>query len=280
MNVVNLLERGNSTLKTVFFYSLLFAISYIDYSFGAEISFSLFYLIPISAISWLQGVRYGFISSVFSAVLWEIADYKTGHLYSTVFIRYWDWGVRFGFFLIVNLLVSQLKRVMDREKEKAVTDSLTGLSNRRAFHDHAELELKRAKRYNHNFSVAYIDLDNFKVVNDTYGHLEGDELLKAVANELRKSARETDIVARLGGDEFALLFTEVDLDQSEKAVDKIFLNLKSLMEIRGWNVTLSIGLVFFEKYPEHVNDMIKLADDLMYDVKRMGKNGLRVRKFA
>jgi len=279
MNIVSLLEKGNSTFKTAVFYSLLFLISYVDYLFGAELSFSLFYLIPIAAISWLQGVKYGFASSVIAAILWEIADYKSGTIYSSVFTQYWNWGVRFGFFIIFNMLIGQLKIVMDREKEKAVTDPLTGLSNRRAFHDLAEFELRRARRYNHNFALAYIDLDNFKEVNDTYGHLEGDELLKSVALQLRNSARATDIVARIGGDEFVVMFTEVDLEQSEKAIDKIFTSLKSLVNTHGWNVTVSIGLVFFEKYPEVVSEMVKSADDLMYEVKYSGKNSIKTRKY-
>jgi diguanylate cyclase (GGDEF)-like protein len=110
-----------------------------------------------------------------------------------------------GMFLVVVVVLSSLRGAWEREKIHARTDSLTGVSNARAFFEVAAVELARARRYQRPFTIAYLDLDNFKQVNDRFGHEVGDDLLQIVARTLREGSRASDFVARMGGDEFVVL---------------------------------------------------------------------------
>src|SRR5204862_6902277 len=103
------------------------------------------------------------------------------------------------------LILNSLKETLEREQLRAHRDDLTGLYNRRAFVELGKAELARARRYNHPMAVAFIDVDDFKLINDHFGHEVGDELLKTVGRTLSHSLRSTDLIARLGGDEFIVL---------------------------------------------------------------------------
>ena len=114
--------------------------------------------------------------------------------------------------MIFTLLLSSLKRALDRERELSGTDVLTGIRNARSFREVLGAEIERSKRFQRPFTVAYLDLDNFKTVNDCHGHEHGDELLRLVGNTILTGIRKTDTVARLGGDEFALLLPETEYE--------------------------------------------------------------------
>jgi diguanylate cyclase (GGDEF)-like protein len=124
-------------------------------------------------------------------------------------------------FLMTSLVVSALKGALEREKEVSRTDLLTGLPNRRHFFELVSGEIRRNHRYDEPFSIAYLDIDNFKTVNDLRGHAEGDKLLRLVAAVISAAIRETDIVARLGGDEFALLLPETARESALTALTKV-----------------------------------------------------------
>jgi len=146
--------------------------------------------------------------SIASAITWLIADFTSGHIYSHSAIPYWNMSVRLGTFLIITFLLSTLKSALEHEKELARTDSLTGIANRRYFIELANMEINRACRYKHPFTIVHIDLDNLKAVNDRFGHSTGDTVLRLVVNTIQNNIRATDIVARLGGDEFVILLPE------------------------------------------------------------------------
>ena len=170
-----------------------------------------------------------------------------------------------------ELLKSQ-EAALEAERKLARIDSLTGLANRRAFYEGAELERKRSLRRSRPLSIAYLDLDNFKQINDRNGHEVGDELLACVGGIMRANLRAEDLVARLGGDEFAVLLPESDYQAASGAVAKLHRILTTEMQKRCWPVGVSIGMVTFESIPENVEDMVHAADELMYTVKRDGKN--------
>jgi diguanylate cyclase (GGDEF)-like protein len=138
----------------------------------------------------------------------------------------------------------------------------------------ADAEIRRSRRYNDPFTVIYLDIDNFKTVNDTQGHSEGDRLLRQVASTLTTAVREIDTVARLGGDEFGLLLPESDGDAAVTVATKISAGLKAQVE-QHWPVTFSIGMVTYLTAPESADEMIRVADKLMYEVKESGKDELR-----
>lgn len=176
--------------------------------------------------------------------------------------------------MVVSLLISALRSSLQREKEMANTDYLTKVPNRRYFHEFAEMELHRSIRYKHPLSVIYLDIDNFKTVNDTLGHSAGNTLLCLVAGTFLDNIRSTDMVARLGCDEFALLLPESGPESAINAIHKALHSLKEVMK-DDWPVTFSIDMLTFLHPPATVDAMLKCADDLMCSVKANGEGAIR-----
>ena len=146
-------------------------------------------------------------------------------------------------------------------------DPLTGLLNRRGFDAAAATELARAARFSRPLTLAYIDLDDFKQVNDTYGHEEGDRLLAAVAAALA-AGRACDVVARLGGDEFALLLPETDATAAAHAIERMRLAALAASEAAGLPVTFSCGVITFEEPPTSLAAALAEVDRVLYARKR------------
>jgi diguanylate cyclase (GGDEF)-like protein len=242
------------------------------YHSGQELRLSFLFLLPISLASWFVGLRWGIAISILSALGWLVSSLTSGHTFSRDSIPYWNSLLLLGFFLIFGVLLSVLRRALDREKVTARTDWLTKIANRRAFLQLANLEISRAARYQRPFTVAYIDLDDFKQVNDRYGHEAGDQVLCLVAETLQKSIRANDIVARLGGDEFVVLLPETGGEAADIVVRKLRDDLGSVVRKGQWPATVSIGAITFEKPPLSVEEMMKMADGLMYSAKKGGKN--------
>ncbi len=265
-------EKRGKLFWTIIGSVLIAGVGFVDYLTGYEISFSLFYLIPISLLAWFAGRRFGIAASVASALVWLLAEISTGKVYSHPAIHYWNSAVRFSFFVIVTLLIATIARMLEREKEFANIDYLTEAANLRFFCGLLQSEIDRAQRYKHPFSLAYLDLDNFKAINDQFGHSMGDTVLAAVVNQAKGLLRKTDTVARLGGDEFAFLLPETDQKAAKSAISKIHNGLLEEMGKRQWPVTFSIGVITFIEPPDLADQAVKLVDDLMYSVKGQGKN--------
>jgi diguanylate cyclase (GGDEF)-like protein/PAS domain S-box-containing protein len=168
----------------------------------------------------------------------------------------------------------KLQAALEVEKNNSRVDFLTNIPNRRTFHEALESEGQRSRRYRRPMTLAYIDVDNFKSVNDICGHAAGDDLLKLVASTIQTAIRSTDTVARLGGDEFVLLLP----DSGSKAAAIVAAKLRALLQqaVKGHSlpVSFSVGVVTFMTPLESVDDMIKRADELMYKVKRSGKGAV------
>jgi diguanylate cyclase (GGDEF)-like protein len=156
-------------------------------------------------------------------------------------------------------------------------DVLTQLYNRRAFAEMAEAEIERVARYGGRFTVAYLDLDDFKQINDRFGHETGDRVLVQTAQAIRKSLRVNDIVARLGGDEFIVLLPQTEPSDAEAVLRKLETQLSDVMKQGQWPVTVSIGAATFEKPPASVKQMVEVVDGLMYSAKASGKARLEKR---
>jgi len=155
----------------------------------------------------------------------------------------------------------------------SLTDGLTGLYNHRYFQEQLEVEVKRAQRYDLNLSLIMIDLDHFKEFNDSYGHLEGDSLLRKISQILKSSLRETDFVARYGGEEFAVILPETNKERASIAAERIrkTINEQTFGE-GGVKMTISLGVA---SYPDDAclrADLIKKADEALYRAKREGRN--------
>jgi diguanylate cyclase (GGDEF)-like protein len=247
----------------------------VDLLTGREISFSVFYLFPILGATWLIGRWAGAFTSVLSAMTWLLADSLAGQTYSHPLIPYWNMSVRLGFFLVVTFLLSELQLRLRRETDSARIDPLTGIANRRQFYEVAQLQIARAARHGEPFTVAYVDIDGFKAVNDRLGHASGDTLLSLTATTIQANLRSTDVVARMGGDEFAILLTHTEKESAEEALFRVSSLLSALARDRQWPVTFSIGAVTYIRSPSSVDEMIRTADDLMYAAKRSGKGVTR-----
>ncbi len=233
-----------------------------------------FYAIPVTLASWYGSRKSGILLTLFSALILLLA--KVIFLQAPVSApTYFFESLAFILaYLGLAIIVTNFRNIHRVEVLAADTDDLTGISNSRSFYVELANELVRSLRYGHVFSLAYLDIDNFKHVNDSRGHLEGNRLLIEVAKCIKTSIRKTDTVARLGGDEFACLFPETDQEMSKSAFANAIEMLRKRMKEHGWDVTFSAGLVTFDTIPEDVKEAIKVADELMYSVKNGEKNNI------
>jgi diguanylate cyclase (GGDEF)-like protein len=174
----------------------------------------------------------------------------------------------------------ELKYALEREKQLSRTDALTGVNNRRNLFEMTEHELEVTTRYNHPLAVAMIDIDHFKQVNDTYGHLAGDHILERVAHVALAELRAADIIGRYGGEEFIIVMPVTNSQQAGQLAERIRQQVEQthIQTARGeTSVTLSIGIT--ERNPaasETVEEMFRRADQAMYAAKQAGRNRVHI----
>lgn len=171
----------------------------------------------------------------------------------------------------------RIKSLQDKLRETSIRDVMTGLYNRRYMEERMEQEFQRCKRHKHLMSVAMIDLDFFKKVNDTYGHDVGDNVLKILAGVLKGQLRKSDIISRFGGEEFVVILPETPLEDAKKVLNKVREHL-SKIEISSpqgetFTVTFSGGVAGGDvsQFPSYA-DILRLADKNLYEAKRRGRN--------
>ena len=168
-------------------------------------------------------------------------------------------------------------------QHQAFYDALTNLPNRRLFLDQLKQELSRSQRHQHLGAIMFLDIDHFKTINDSLGHLIGDELLMAVADRLKERLRDEDVVARLGGDEYVILVPEIGdilgevTSRAQQFAEELLAIISCRFDIRGHNlhVTASIGIALFPLERETPGDLLQYADTAMYQAKKEGRNGAR-----
>jgi diguanylate cyclase (GGDEF)-like protein len=231
-------------------------------------------MFPIGFTTWFAGRYFGGLLALICSFAWVIDNHT--HI-SLALI--WNTFSTIGVFLTISILVSKVKEMWENEHQQSRNDFLTGAFNARAFQ---EILVREINRLDHNgipFSLAYIDLDNFKEVNNRFGHTQGDQLLKLIARSLIDSLRKSDVIARMGGDEFVVLLPGTNQMIVQDVLNKMQNKLQKVLLGNRWQVTCSIGVVTCLTKPLNYDELISMADNLMYKVKQNGKNNIRFAQY-
>ena len=246
--------------------------TWIDRASGTELSLAALYLGPVALIAWFFGRTPARAWCLLVGAASVVAELSTPGASTAPAILTWNTAAVMMLSLVVVEVLARLHRSLALERDLARTDVLTGVANTRAFKELAEAELERARRYGRAFTLASLDLDHFKSVNDTLGHAAGDRLIHDGGQAVRRRLRRVDIVARIGGDEFVVLLPETDAAAAAVALEHIRGALQSVADGYGPEVTASFGAVTFVSPPASVEQMLQLADVAMYQAKNASRD--------
>lgn len=234
-----------------------------------DIRLGMFYLVPVLVATWFEGALWGSLCVAATVILrmaLEVAQADTSlglaalHQSSFVVVA----GIAMFGFRHMRLTQDELERM-------ATHDHLTGMLNAGAFSHRVTQELQRNRRYRRPGALLYLDLDNFKGLNDTHGHQTGDAVLRLTADALRRTVREVDVVGRLGGDEFAVLMPETDGTLAGAAARRLSESIRQAFDGTP-AVTASVGVVSFADTTASAAELLRKADQAMYEAKRAGKD--------
>ena len=233
--------------------------------------FGILYTIPVLLVTWTEGLAWGILLAAATTVFREATAWVQ-MLADTPL----QWRILNGLAYLAVLGVAMaglqsLRRSQAQLARLVTQDQLTNVLNARAFADRLGQELDRNRRYPRALALMYMDLDNFKVINDTHGHQTGDAVLRLVADAMRSSVRQADVVGRLGGDEFAVLMPETDAALADAAAKRLIAGLRNVFKGTP-NVTASIGVVACTATDASTDDLLRRADQAMYDAKKSGKD--------
>ncbi len=276
------IEGGRRPAVVALGFALVVGIGLVDAVTDVRLDFVAVYLIPLSLAVWYGNRTLGITAGVLSIAMWLGAHDREQMAQGGAAVLMWNVGVRLLLYVVFAVTLSALHRTLkalagalEREHQLARTDGLTLIRNARAFREAAEAEVVRVARYERPLTLAYLDADGFKAVNDRYGHSTGDRVLRAIAQTISTNVRAVDVAARLGGDEFAVLFPETGPEAGLAALRKLKRALNDAMRAEGVDVTFCIGVVTALRPVESVDGLLQHADALMYEVKRGGKNDIR-----
>jgi diguanylate cyclase (GGDEF)-like protein len=273
-------ENRSPLFWTITGFTIVGLLGLIDYMTGNELNISLFYLVPIVLVTWAVDRRTGLFLSFISGLTLLGAEIAAGQTFSHPVFYLLNTLLRTAFYVVVVYLVTELQKSRKEEQLAARTDYITGAVNARYFNELLQMEISRIRRYPHPITLVYVDVDNFKLVNDLFGHKIGDAVLRFIAAELKSQLRITDTVARLGGDEFVLLLPSTRQPEARLVVSKVYANLMEKVRQKSWPVTFSMGAVSCEFSPYSAEQLVNMADELMYEVKNSTKNDIRFRTWV
>lgn len=238
-----------------------------------------FYVAPVIGVAWLtDSTRYGLAVALAAAFVrpaeaLALGAPPAGPSPHPALLAVGAVAQLLLYLLILSLLAAVLQDLKRRGAE-ALRDALTGIANGRSFRATAEAELERSHRYRHQLSLIYLDVDDFKAVNDRCGHGEGNRLLRRLTAIIGANLRAVDTAARLGGDEFAILMPETGSRAAGHLAERLMEALAGETASEGAPLTCSFGLVTFRLPPASVEALLEAGDRLMYEAKAAGKNRL------
>jgi diguanylate cyclase (GGDEF)-like protein len=256
--------------------ALIAAIFWINCVTGPKVLLNVFYLLPVMLVAWLTAsTAYGLLAVLATFLVGPLGAYLNGDHFYSLPLATWNAGMRTAVFCIVLVLLAVVRKLVARLQQQSFTDELTGVANRRAFQEVAEREIERSRRYQHELSLAYLDIDDFKATNDRGSHALGDRVLIALASLARATARSVDTVARIGGDEFVILMPETDARVALPLAERLRTACSRAAGVGAARVTCSVGVVTFERPPNDLEELLTSADALMYEAKAAGGDGVR-----
>jgi diguanylate cyclase (GGDEF)-like protein len=250
-------------------FATVVAIDRIDFSMHSDLSLFILYFIPIIAVTLYAGKWAGLILSILSVLLFSFNHFPHYPISSPQ-----SWNLISDIILLFALFFILTRYLKERELQKQ--DILTKIGNRKRFVELINFEINRSTRYRHPFTIVYIEIDNFKNVNQVLGHLGADSLLIAVANTIQKNIRNSDSVTRTGDHEFAILFPETNNEVFVQIINKIKSLLLELDVVKSnaWDVSFSIGCVTFLKAPATIDEMINKVNSVIDSIQSSGKNSI------
>jgi diguanylate cyclase (GGDEF)-like protein len=242
---------------------------------GGGVPLTLLYASAVAFAAWFLGRAGGLAIAVASAVSWLAAHRATGAVAAGAGAQIASVALQLTGFAALALVIAALRSRRRREGALARTDALTGLLNRRGFLEIARREVARSARTGRPLTVARLDVDGFRAINDHGGQEAGDRVLAGVASGLRSAVRAVDVCARVGGDEFAVVLPETEPASVEAVLDRLRLVATQSAAENGSPVTVSLGAATFERAPASLDEALRAADRLLAAAKSDGRNGVR-----
>jgi diguanylate cyclase (GGDEF)-like protein len=244
----------------------------VDFVTPPDFSVTAFYIFSVLIVSWSCGRPWAFAFAVSTFLVQTgLGLIERPSSSSMVYFVMSNANRLFTFLLVVHL-TTKLRVLYDRESHTARVDDLTGVKNRKGFREVLDAEIVRHRRNGKALCVLYIDCDDFKVINDRFGHGEGDKLLTSIALVALATVRRSDTVGRLGGDEFAVIFPETTGADALTVAHKLHAALGAIARKPSWPVTFSFGVGSFSVMPVSADEAMKFADSVMYQAKDAGKD--------
>ena len=231
----------------------------------------LLYVLPVAVIAMVGGRPLGVGAGMIATVLRSAIEAWSGAAPAQPAFVVLAFVLGALVYVLTAWFAADITTAALHARASALADPLTGLGNRRFFEDMAERELNRSRRYHRPLALAYIDIDNFRSVNDERGHAAGDALLRRVAEELPSGIRRSDIVARVGGDEFVILLPETPPEGAETAMRKLRDRLRAIAREDGYDIGFSIGVATSGEGATTLKALMSAADATMYTAKRTGQ---------
>lgn len=237
----------------------------------ADVRLGILYVVPVLLVTWQDGLAAGIVFAIGTTALRYVvgvAQMPPGTLPAARLAN------EAGFLVVVGIAMAglvQLRRTQQALARLASYDQLTAALTAPAFATRLKTELERARRYHRPLALLYMDLDDFKAVNDRHGHGTGDAVLRLVGDAIQRTLREADVVGRLGGDEFAVLMPETDGAVALAAANRLAMAIRSTFQGTP-SVTISIGIVTAPESGGDPDALLRSADAAMYEAKRGGKD--------
>lgn len=272
--IIKRINKVNKKRLAALMLCLQLLIFYADYLTGPLVPFSHFYIIPIVTAAFFLGSYWAYFIALLASTS-ELMVFKQLLVSFNLGPVILDFASNTVIFFTIAFLSRQLSVLLATLEQLASEDTLTKANCGRYFYDAGNAEMARSFRYKHPLTLAFIDLDNFKEVNDTQGHQKGDELLILIASAIKSDLREGDLLGRLGGDEFAILLVRVDQDQAKIIIGRMTENLLNSIAPYNTKVTFSIGVAtYMADKQSNIDELIIIADSAMYFIKKTTKNSI------